>query len=164
MLPVLITSVLGALLKNNLPGVAQAVLDKGLGYVEEKLGVELKPEMTPEEIARIQTEALKHEEFKIEQSNKNTSDARAMHVAALAQDDVFAKRFSLYLATFWSLAAVLYIGFVTFGEIPLANVRFADTILGFLLGTIIATIMNFFFGSSIGSKDKDEINKKLFSK
>ena len=33
-------------------------------------------------------------------------------------------------------------------------------ILGFLLGTIVAAIIQFFFGSSMGSKEKD----KLFSK
>jgi hypothetical protein len=35
-------------------------------------------------------------------------------------------------------------------------VRFADTILGFILGTVIATMLNFWFGSSIGSKEKDK--------
>jgi hypothetical protein len=35
-------------------------------------------------------------------------------------------------------------------------VRFADTILGFLLGTVVATIINFFLGSSAGSKEKTE--------
>jgi hypothetical protein len=35
-------------------------------------------------------------------------------------------------------------------------VRFADTILGFLLGSVVATIINFYFGSSAGSKAKTE--------
>jgi ABC-type nitrate/sulfonate/bicarbonate transport system permease component len=37
------------------------------------------------------------------------------------------------------------------------NVRFADTILGFLLGTVVATILNFFLGSSASSKEKTEV-------
>ena len=34
-------------------------------------------------------------------------------------------------------------------EIPKENIRFADTIVGFLLGTIIATMFGFFYGNSI---------------
>ena len=86
----------------------------------------------------------------------NTENARAMQVAALAQSDVFSKRFTMYLTSFWSIAAAVYIGFITFSIIPESNVRFADTILGFLLGTVIATMLNFWFGSSIGSKEKGE--------
>jgi hypothetical protein len=52
--------------------------------------------------------------------------------------------------------ACIYIGFITFGEIPERNIRFADTILGFILGTVIATILQFFFGTSQGSRNKDE--------
>lgn len=163
MLPAILAGVVSTLIKNNLPKVAQAVVDKGVGYVEEKLGTPLKPDMTPEELQQIREAATRHVEFMADHHLKNTADARDMQKAALAQDDVFAKRFTLYLALFWSLAAVAYIGFVTFGNIPLANVRFADTILGFLLGTIIATIMNFFYGSSMGSKEKDETNQKLLA-
>lgn len=156
MLPALLTGIVSSLLKNNLPKVADAVLNKGIDYVQDKMGITLKPDMTPEEIKQLQESAQKHEEFRIEQANKNTADARNMQNTAANQDDIFTKRFTLYLASFWSLAAVTYIGFITFGYIPEANVRFADTILGFILGTIVATIINFFFGSSAGSKDKTD--------
>jgi hypothetical protein len=66
----------------------------------------------------------------------------------------------MYLTTFWSLAAGAYIGFITFSVIPEQNVRFADTILGFILGTVVATMLNFWFGSSIGSKEKAEALKR----
>jgi hypothetical protein len=66
-------------------------------------------------------------------------------------------RLDIYVfATFWSIFAASYIGFITFGHIPEDNQRFADTILGFLLGTVVATILQFFFGSSMGSKEKDK--------
>lgn len=65
------------------------------------------------------------------------------------------KVFIMALSTFWSLAATTYIACVTFMHIPEANVRFADTILGFLLGTVVATVLNFWLGSSAGSKEKD---------
>jgi multisubunit Na+/H+ antiporter MnhE subunit len=54
------------------------------------------------------------------------------------------------------VCAVVYIGFITFATIPEQNVRFADTILGFLLGTIVATFMNFFYGTSKSSQDKTD--------
>lgn len=152
----LIASIVSGLIQNNLPKVAQAVMDKGLDYVQEKTGIELKPDMNPEELKALREAAQKHEEFMVEQANKNTADARAMQVAALQQDDKFAKRFVMYLAIFWSVTAVSYIFFITFGTIPESNVRFADTILGFLLGTVVATIINFFLGSSASSKEKTE--------
>ena len=93
-------------------------------------------------------------EFELEVQDRDS--ARKMQIAALEQDDIFSKRFVLYLAAFWSISAVAYIGFVTFGHIPGENTRFADTILGFLLGTVVGTILNFFFGSSKSSKDKTD--------
>ena len=152
----LLAGIVSSLIQNNLPKVAQAVVDKGLDYVQEKTGIELKPDMNEEEVKALREAAQKHEEFKIEQANKNTADARAMQVAALQQDDKFSKRFVMYLATFWSLTAVVYIFLITFTNIPELNIRFADTILGFLLGTVVATILNFFLGSSAGSKEKTE--------
>lgn len=153
----LLAGIVSSLIQNNLPKVAQAVMNKGLDYVQEKTGIELKPDMNPEEVKALREAAQKHEEFKIEQANKNTADARAMQVAALQQDDKFAKRYVMYLATFWSVTAVVYIFLITFTFIPEMNIRFADTILGFLLGTVVATILNFFLGSSASSKEKTEV-------
>jgi len=152
----LLAGIVSSLLQNNLPKVAQAVVDKGLDYVQEKTGIELKPDMNPDEVKALRESAMKHQEFMVEQANKNTADARAMQVAALNQDDKFSKRFVMYLAIFWSFTAVVYIFLITFTDIPTMNVRFADTILGFLLGTVVATILNFFLGSSAGSKEKTE--------
>ena len=156
MLPI-VAGIVSTLIQNNLPKVAQAVVDKGLDYVQEKTGIELKPDMSETDIKVLRESAMKHEEFMVEQANKNTADARAMQVAALNQEDKFSKRFVMYLATFWSIMAVVYIFLITFTNIPETNVRFADTILGFLLGTVVATILNFFLGSSAGSKAKQEV-------
>ena len=153
----LIAGLVSTLIQNNLPKVAQAVVDKGLDYVQEKTGIELKPDMNADEIKALREAAMKHDEFKIEQANANTANARAMQMAALQQDDKFSKRYVMYLATFWSVTAVAYIFLITFTNIPETNVRFADTILGFLLGTVVATILNFFLGSSASSKEKTEV-------
>lgn len=94
----------------------------------------------------------------------DTANARAMQVAALGQDDKFSKRFVYIFAAYWSLVSSAYIGFITFGEIPANNVRFADTILGFLLGTLIATIIQYFYGSSRSSSGKTEVMASLLNK
>ena len=75
--------------------------------------------------------------------------ARAMQNQALSQDDIFSKRFIYYFAAFWSFISVVYIFAITFIPIAEANTRFADTIIGFLLGTIIATLIGFFYGTSV---------------
>jgi hypothetical protein len=90
---------------------------------------------------------------------QDRADARAMQVAIATSEHstLLAKNFIYYLAAFWSVVSVVYLFCITFMEI--ANVRAADTILGFLLGTIVATIIAYFFGSSKGSSDK---MKELF--
>jgi hypothetical protein len=64
MLPI-IASIISGLLTNNLPKLAQAVADKGVDYVQDKLGLELKPEMTPAEVAAMREAADKHDEFRM---------------------------------------------------------------------------------------------------
>jgi len=156
MLPIL-AGIISQLIQNNLPKVAQVVADKGIDYVSDKLGVELKPGMTSEEITAIKAAAIQHEEFRITADNANTANARDMQKSALQQEDVFSKRFVYYLASFWSVFASTYIFCVTFMVIPDSSVRLVDTILGFLLGTLIGSIVNFFFGSSKSSADKNSL-------
>ena len=155
------------LLGNIAPALATAVAGPAGGLVvsaiADKLGVKDTVDEVAKAIAGDPEAALKLAQIdldKLKAEYANTADARAMQVAALQQSDVFSKRFTMYLTIFWSLAAVVYIGFITFSAIPDKNVRFADTILGFILGTVVATLLNFWFGSSIGSKDKAEALKK----
>jgi len=153
MLPI-IAGIITSLITNNLPNVANAVAAKGLDYVQDKLGITLEPQMTPEKILEVQAKAQEHEEFMTKEANANTANARAMQIAALNQSDLFSKRFTYVLASFWSLVAAGYIFMITLSTIPVANQRYADTILGFLLGTVIGAILNYFFGSSSGSASK----------
>ena len=59
-----------------------------------------------------------------------------------------AREFIYWYAGILSLLSCVYIGCITFLPIPTENQRFADTILGFVLGTILAAIVQFFFGAS----------------
>jgi len=138
-------------------------LDSDISYIASKLGVADTVEAVTKAISADPEAALKLAQIdldKLKAEYANTADARAMQVAALNQSDVFSKRFTMYLTAFWSVCAAVYIGFITFSVIPDTNVRFADTILGFILGTVIATMLNFWFGSSIGSKEKAEVLRK----
>jgi len=155
------------LLGNIAPALATAVVGPAGGLVvsaiADKLGVKDSVEEVVKAIAGDPEAALKLAQIdldKLKAQYANTADARAMQVAALNQSDIFSKRFTMYLTVFWSVCAAVYIGFITFGVIPDKNIRFADTILGFILGTVIATMLNFWFGSSIGSKEKAEALRK----
>lgn len=57
-----IPAILAPLLANGLNLVANAVMAKGKDYVEKKLGVELKPDMSPEDLARVQIAQMEHEQ------------------------------------------------------------------------------------------------------
>jgi hypothetical protein len=160
----LLAPLLATLAGNGLGIVADAVTKKGKEYVEDKLGIDLSQDASPAALEQWKAAALAHEKDLISMVFEDRANARAMQVAALGQNDPFAKRFVYYFATFWSISAALYIGFITFGSIPEENVRFADTILGFLLGTIVATIVQFFFGSSDGSKQKDASLESMVKK
>ena len=137
-------------------GLAVSAIAKTFGVEDTVEAVTQAVKTDPDaalKLAQIDLETIKAD-------YANTADARDMQKVALQQSDIFSKRFTMYLTTFWSVAATVYIGFITFSVIPDKNVRFADTILGFILGTVVATLLNFWFGSSIGSKDKADALKK----
>ena len=157
MLPI-IASIVSGLIANGLPKVADAVIEKGVDYVQDKMGIQLKPEgeATKEDYAKIQAEANRHEEFMAENDLKNMQGARAMQEKAMDSDDPLVRRFVYYFISFWSVLCATYIGCITFIDIPNENARFADTILGFVLGTMVAAMFQFLLGSSLGSRKKDE--------
>jgi phosphotransferase system glucose/maltose/N-acetylglucosamine-specific IIC component len=68
------------------------------------------------------------------------------------------------LAMFWSVFSAGYISFVSFLDIPKDNVRFVDTVLGFLLGTVVGTIITYYMGNKHDPKkeeSKDADTSKL---
>lgn len=156
------------LVSQGLSLLGNAALAKGKEWVEQKTGVSLDQPLSQEDVVKLRQFELEHEEElqRLRMEDKrldleelkvhaaNTQGARQMNQESMKSDDPIVRRFIYFYALFWSVCSAVYIGFITFGEIPKDNVRFADTILGFLLGTIVATIINFFYGSSKGSQDK----------
>lgn len=169
MIPALITF----LLSKGLPLIANAVFAKGKEFFEEKIGVKFDQDMTDDDLSKVRQYEMEHEEelarLKLE-DNRISADlekaylgdiqsARSMQTAALQQGDTFSKRFIYYFAIFWTVCAIAYVFAVTFFKINPDSIRFADTTLGFLLGTVMSTIVNFFYGSSRSSQHKDEVIK-----
>lgn len=154
---------------SDIPFVGKLIDDYGeklvVKGIEKITGVDLsKQDLTNEDKQKILDSQIQimNLDFKtLELEFNNTNNARDMQKVALQQDDTFSKRFVYYLASFWSIVGVVYIFFITFAPIPETNVRFADTVLGFLLGTILATIINFFLGSSKGSTDKQDFINQI---
>ena len=171
-MPVLLANLLQA----GLGLISNAVLAKGKEAIEEKLGVKLEETLqTPEGILKLQQLQHDHEEellsnaienrkldlAEYQEEVKDRSNARDMQGAALKQDDVFSKRFVYIFAILWSVFAMLYMAGITFGNIPKESIRFADTITGFLLGTVVATLLAFFYGSTMRNHVKDDSIKAL---
>ena len=141
--------------------------DKAKEYIEDKTGIRLDKNLTDEQVAELKkfevTNKIELEKLVLankQEDNRATealataqiseyANARNMQVENLKQDDKFSKRFVYYFAMFWSVFAVIYLAGITFIEIPKENTRFADTIVGFLLGTVVATLIGFFYGNSI---------------
>jgi len=96
-------------------------------------------------------------QFELE--NADRANARHMQETALNDDDKFAKHFIYWFAWFWSIGSMAYFFAITFGQVPPSGKDFGNIILGFLLGTAVATIISFFYGSSKSSTDKTEAMK-----
>lgn len=138
-----------------LAGTAVASLMKVFGVESEEELQEAIQGATPEQLLQLKSLDLEYQKLLADDSKS----ARNMQMAALAQEDIVSKRFIYFFASVWSIFSIAYITSITFLNVPQDNTRFADTILGFLLGTIIATMIQYFYGSSMGSKFKDERKK-----
>lgn len=157
MLPVVMSIVQG-LIANNMHKVADAVVEKGVDYVQDKMGITLKPEheATKEDYEKWNAEAAKHDEFMAELDEKSRQRATDMQLKAMESDDPFVRRFLYYFIGLWSIFAVIFIPCLIWAPIPESNIRFADTILGYVLGTVITGMFAFLLGSSQGSRNKDK--------
>jgi hypothetical protein len=150
-------------LKSVAPALATAVTGPLGGMavkaIADKLGVGETVEEITQAIQADPNAALKLAEIdtsRFELEVKDRASAREMAMVAIQSDDPFVRRFTYYFIGFWSAFAMVIIPCMIFMPIPEANVRFADTILGFMLGTVIASMFAFLLGSSFGSRQKDK--------
>lgn len=171
-----------------LSGVFRGAMDKGTteiaNLIHEKTGIDIN-DAADNKLGEAQWSKLKEFEFQYQtklleyrqQADANSlelekvysadrSDARSLQKAALASDDHFAKRFVYYYATGLTLLTFGFIFYAAFffnygAPGNQAAVRIIDTVLGFLLGVSLSSIIQYFFGSSAGSKAKDEKLKDM---
>jgi hypothetical protein len=152
-----------SLLKNIAPTLATALTGPlggaAVKAIADRFGVEDSVEAVAKAIAGDPEATAKLQELELEYAkldNEDRASARAMQIAALQQDDWLAKNFIYIFTAVWSIFAMTYFAFVTFGTVAASGIRMADTILGVLIGTVLTGFFNFFFGSSKGSKDKSD--------
>jgi hypothetical protein len=167
----MVPAIFAPLIAGGLDLVTNAAMALGTKWIEDKTGIDIsKGKLSSDDMLALQQYQMDHElELrKIQQQDDqlgvarealylaDTQSSRNMQVAALQQDDKFSKRFIYYFSIFWSICSVTYIYFITFSVIPADNVRFADTILGFLLGTLVSSMFSYFYGTTIGSQNKSK--------
>ena len=177
MIPAALAAILTPLLGNGLNLVANAVMAKGKDFVEKKLGVELKPDMSPEDLAKIQIAQMEHEEelmrLRIEDDKldlaelqallKDTNDARQREVQIANSDKapLLNKIVTPVLALSILLLTFALFGVVMFNNTPVDATR--KDILIYILGVLSAIasqIVSYYFGSSQSSKDKTDALKE----
>lgn len=175
-IPAALASLLKPLLANGLNLIANAVMAKGKNYVEEKLGVELKPDMSADEIIRLKTAEMEHEEellrLRIEENKldlaefelrlKDTDSAREREVQISTSDKapLLNKIVTPVLALSLLGLTFFLFGVVMFDNTPVDPSR--KDILIYVLGvlsTVATQVISYYFGSSAGSKDKNDMLK-----
>jgi hypothetical protein len=176
MIPAALAAILTPLLGNGLNLVANAVMAKGKDFVEKKLGVELKPDMSPEDLVRVQIAQMEHEEellkLRLEEDKldlaelelrlKDTDSARDREVQISTSDKapLLNKIVTPVLALSILLLTFVLFGVVMFNDTPVEASR--KDILIYILGVLSAIasqIVSYYFGSSAGSKEKTDALK-----
>jgi len=176
-IPAALQAILTPLLGNGLNLVANAVLAKGKKVVEEKLGVELKPDMSPEDLAKIQIAQMEHEEellklrleedkldlAELEMLLKDTNDARVRETQIVTSDKapLLNKLITPILALGLLGITFTLFGIVLFQASPIDPSR--KDILIYILGVLSAVatqVVSYYFGSSQSSKDKTDALKE----
>jgi hypothetical protein len=176
-IPAALQAIITPLLGNGLNLVANAVLAKGKKVVEEKLGVELKPDMSPEDLAKIQIAQMEHEEellklrleedkldlAELEMRLKDTNDARVRETQIVTSDKapLLNKLITPILALGLLGITFTLFGIVLFQASPIDPSR--KDILIYILGVLSAVatqVVSYYFGSSQSSKDKTDALKE----
>ena len=168
-----------ALLGKGLGLVANAVMATGKDWAENKLGVELKPDMTSEDYAKVQIAAMQHEEellkLKLEENKldlqeldlrlKDTDSARKREteIATSEKAPLLNKIVTPVLALGVTVLTFILFGILMFDSSPVEPSR--KDILVYVLGALTAIstqVISYYFGSSIGSKEKSaQLDKVL---
>lgn len=165
-----------------LSGVFRGAVNKGTSeianLIQEKTGIDIN-DVADNKLTEAQWAQLKQFEFEyqgklLEYRQKSDANlleyeriaaadrasARHMQETAIGSNDPWVRRFIYIYASVLTLLTFIFIFWAAFiHQYTDANKdasRVIDTVLGFLLGVSLSAIIQYFFGSSAGSKAKDE--------
>jgi VIT1/CCC1 family predicted Fe2+/Mn2+ transporter len=95
----------------------------------------------------------------LEMDYDDLKQAREMQIkiATSVNSTKLAKNFIYYLTTGVFVFSVVVVLLLFFVSIPKENKDVVNFILGVIVGTGLTGVFNYFFGSSKGSKDKDDL-------
>ncbi|HLP97485.1 MAG TPA: hypothetical protein VK149_03470 [Sideroxyarcus sp.] len=171
---------IAALLKSGLGLVANAAIEKGTSFIEEKTGLKIDQNKEPDsdQLTQLKQFMLEHEEelqriqlerdhisadlFKAALADTQGAREREMQIATSDKAPLLNKIVTPILAIGVLLLTFVLFGMVMFGESPVDPSR--KDLLVYVLGalsTIATQVVAYYFGSSVGSKEKDAALKGL---
>lgn len=158
MLP-LLAPILSTLASNGLGLLAGAIQAKGKEFVEQKLGISIPDNasaFTPELIAKLKEKEMEHEEILLELSIKeqelyieDVKSARNLGIELSKAEGWLNQNIMPILALITIVGGALIMLLSSESEVRMAAVSLMTMVLGY------------FFGSSKGSKDKQELLAKI---
>jgi len=134
-------------------------------FIKEKTGVDVTSKeqltaLTTEDTDRLKQTVLDNMDtlmdLKIryrQQDLNNVISAREMNMQMAEHGVRGFMSFTNFIALILILFMVTFFPCMVFLTIPEDNVRFADTILGFMLGSVVGVVVNFYFGSSMTTQE-----------
>jgi len=166
-----------------LSGVFRGAVDKGTleiaDLIEEKTGIDVNDvaegKLTDDQWVKLKEFELQNQQMLLDyrQGSETRSleetkahladraDARNMQIEHSKSQDRFVRRFIHYYALLITVLTFAFVFFAAFGPHDPSNVRIIDTVLGFLLGVSLSATIQFFFGSSQGSSNKQDQIERL---
>lgn len=151
-------AILGALISQDLLLLADALSgtscdeqERLLVTLQMELQVDLSTMTIDDVIARA--EDLRHFQVKYQEYILDIIGKKRR----MALDEIIEERglnFRQKLGAFLIIVSLIYIICLTWLPVPEINQRFADTSLGFILATVISTIINFFYGTSESNRSQ----------
>jgi hypothetical protein len=141
---------------STLIGSVTGFIDEVVTNKEERAQLKMQAEKQVQDYTSKMEELAQSAEQMFLQDKQN---ARDMQKAALMQNDIFSKRFAYYLASGILFFTVLYDVLLLTKLLNAANQDVVYFIAGVINSGGFMTVVNFFFGSSKGSSDKqDQLN------